>query len=1026
MSDDRRASRAVEPGNGDSLSASAPRLAVAGAGLQSGASKTRPPAIGAPPAQLLSPAARRLSALLGICLAAGALAIGLSGPRTSDMVIRAIANALAIAAPVAVGLYALRRDAANRFARLLVVAGLAWAPSALTMSSESVPYSIGRVWAWGVVAWLVYLLLTFPTGRLPGRAERLVVGGAALVLATLYVPSALVAEFPSPSPWSDCVSQCPRNAFMVVSSQPSWMSTIFVLRDALTAATYTAAAVIILLRCVRGSRIERRLYGPVLAIALVNFLADLSFVIARRAAPEAEATEALGLAALLVEPLLAVGFLAGLLRLQFVVLSTWRGLAPDDGDLRASRGIHSLLAAAIDDPTLEIGYWSGDERGWIDEDGRPFAMPPTGSRRTITVVPGHGEPVAILVHDASPLAESVIREVVRGIALLALENQRLEGRARASLRDLAESRARILATIDKERLRIERDLHDGAQQRLIAMMVAAEHGVEGSDAQPERVTQLFRRIGNDANAALDEVRTLAHGVFPPLLADFGLVTALKEVARGSAVPTVVRARGIGRYPQEVEAAVYFCCVEAVQNAQKHADASGITVSLSATDRLQFAVRDNGRGFQVSDAMPASGLANMRDRVAAVGGTLRIDSVVAGGTRVAGTVPMVMAHVPVEIEHLALQATEVLEDALGIYRAVRTASGKVVDFAVEYVNDAACRMVGLSREAQVGKTLGQLHPGYIGSSAFDWHRQALEASTPLVREESEYASTPSGHRLQEAYDVRAAALGAGRLALVWREITDRKRAEHQLRLRAEAVASEAGAVCIVRSATGMVAYANTRFEEMLGYQAGELEGRLVSEFDRTDSRLDFGAHGQRRFESVYRQKGGTLIRCEVLVEGFDDPDLGWCWVATHRDVTPLREEQDSLEAESERLRSALHGLPLLAYSADPDLHCTVLVDGLIEPGGREAWEGDDVDLFGQSLAEAITEVNRRVLVTRRGARVEAHTDLPQHPTVVLVVDPVLNGDGDVVGLAGSVIDRMGLSAERGATPAPRPVRSSRAR
>jgi PAS domain S-box-containing protein len=334
------------------------------------------------------------------------------------------------------------------------------------------------------------------------------------------------------------------------------------------------------------------------------------------------------------------------------------------------------------------------------------------------------------------------------------------------------------------------------------------------------------------------------------------------------------------------------------------------------------------------------------------------------------------------------------------------------------------MVGLSREAQAGKTLGQLQPGYIGSAAFEWHRQALDADTPLLREESEYAPTSSGPRLQAAYEVRAAALGAGRLALVWREITDRKRAENQLRLRAEAVASEAEGVCIVRGATGMVAYANARFEEMLGYGPGELEGRTVSELDWSDPPLDFGFPtigrwplGAREQRSVVRCRpadGGELW-CEVLVEGFEDPDLGWCWVASHRDVTAQRAEREHLEASREYLREALDSLPLLAYCADPDLRCTVLVDGLTPRGVRAVSRGGDADIFGATLGESVREVNRRVLVTRRATRVEVRADLPGHPTVLLAVDPVLGADGEVVRLVGAALDHATLAKGHDLSP-----------
>jgi PAS domain S-box-containing protein len=222
---------------------------------------------------------------------------------------------------------------------------------------------------------------------------------------------------------------------------------------------------------------------------------------------------------------------------------------------------------------------------------------------------------------------------------------------------------------------------------------------------------------------------------------------------------------------------------------------------------------------------------------------------------------------------------------------------------------------------------------------------------------------------------------------------------------------------------MIAYANPHFEEMLGYGAGALEGRRASELAWADPPLDFGfptvggwppEARERRSVVRCRSARGDELWCEVLIDGFDDPDLGWCWVASHRNVTQQRAEQERLDSAREHLREALDGLPLLAYSADTDLRCTVLVDGLTVPGIRAVSEGTDVEIFGATLAESVREVNRRVLVTRRAARVEVRAGLPGHPTVLLAVDPVLGADGEVVRLVGAALDHATLGHARDLT------------
>jgi signal transduction histidine kinase len=206
--------------------------------------------------------------------------------------------------------------------------------------------------------------------------------------------------------------------------------------------------------------------------------------------------------------------------------------------------------------------------------------------------------------------------------------------------ELRESRQRLVTAGDEARRRLERNLHDGAQQDLVALAIKLKiaGGVLGDDATEAR--ELLEELRADTAAALQNLRDLARGIYPPLLADLGLAAALNAQAGKSPVPVTVRAEGIGRFPQDTEAAVYFCCLEALQNTAKYARATAARISLSAADgALTFAVSDDGAGYDSARTPMGSGLRNMADRLAALGGRLEVRSAPAAGTTVTGQLPV---------------------------------------------------------------------------------------------------------------------------------------------------------------------------------------------------------------------------------------------------------------------------------------------------------------------------------------------------------------------------------------------------
>jgi signal transduction histidine kinase len=247
-------------------------------------------------------------------------------------------------------------------------------------------------------------------------------------------------------------------------------------------------------------------------------------------------------------------------------------------------------------------------------------------------------------------AEDTLLEHLASQAGLVLRNVRLTAELEARIDDLRASRRRLVRAQDEERHRIERNLHDGAQQQLVALNVQLTL-LEDAAGDPGEVREITGELRAGLRAALDDLRALARGIYPPLLADQGLAAAVQAQASRAPLPVLVEADGIGRYRRDAEATAYFCILEALQNVAKYARASRATVALSCPDgHLEFTVTDDGDGFDPAEATHGTGLQGMADRLAAVGGTLRVGSAPGSGTAISGTLPVAepaaAAHGPV--------------------------------------------------------------------------------------------------------------------------------------------------------------------------------------------------------------------------------------------------------------------------------------------------------------------------------------------------------------------------------------------
>ena len=555
---------------------------------------------------------------------------------------RAVIEALIVGVPMAAGVYGLLSPRTFRFGAMLVGAGAIWSLTAFAESSDSLLYSVGRVSAWLIFPLIIYLMLAYPDGRLAPGLDRTLFAAVTALIGVLFVGSALFVEaYPAQTPWASCEADCPANAFLVLDSEPAVMeSLVQPLRELLA---------IVLLIGVAGSRIsryraapplQRRIIAPVMVASVVSVVALSLYLVVRRAAPDGEAAEALGWLWAMTIPTIAGAFLIGLVRRLTMVGEVLTRVSLELSRRLDRTQLRSTLAASLDDPSVDVLVPDELPGRWRDADGELTSRSAVAaSGRLLTPITDDGQLIAGLVHDPA-FDDDELLAAVRSLVLATVRHEQLVAQLAGSLHDLEVSRKRIARAADLERSRIERDLHDGAQQRLIGLRIKLSVAEELALTDPQAGAEAVHAIGDEIEATLEELRALAHGVYPSVLGDRGLHDALRTVLARSPVPARLLARNITRHPPEVETAVYYTCLEAVQNAIKHAGrASGVWVSLRQNHDLRFEVRDDGVGFVPPDGVFNGGLGNMRDRLEAVGGHLTIDSAPGHGTRIRGTVPL---------------------------------------------------------------------------------------------------------------------------------------------------------------------------------------------------------------------------------------------------------------------------------------------------------------------------------------------------------------------------------------------------
>ena len=576
--------------------------------------------------------ARRPSVwLLVVGASAAAAATALASRHVSHPGAEAVLQVeLIVGLSLAAGVW-LERRPAGRLGQCLIVCAVVAALASMQASDDPELYTVGAVGRMLLLPVIAYALMTFPTGRLRGRARTALVGLAAASVVLISLPAVLVSPVVhSDQPLAACTADCPANALQVVTASPGVVHGLRWAGGAASALIALAIGLALVRRFARGTRPNRRAVAALMVVGAAGAVVFAVRWLAEAAGGSVELLDGLSWAQAVLLGLLPVAFVAPLLRAQIVAGPALETMLTTLARRPDARRWQSDVGSALGDPSLRLAFWSQADAAYLGVDGETVTA--ADERFAWHRIDRAGLPVAAILHDPELEADPELLRAAGTATLLSLETQRMEGEIRVA-------RSRILAAAEEERRRLERDLHDGAQQRLIALRVKLGLIGEVDRAEARRVVA---ELAEDVDATLDELRSLAQGIYPPLLRTEGLVGALNAAARRSSLPTAVHTAGLGRYTAEVESAVYFCCLEALQNAGKHAgpDASA-TISVSAAGgSLRFEVEDTGVGFDPGRRGAGIGIANIDERMLAVGGHMHVISQPGCGTTLSGRVPLV--------------------------------------------------------------------------------------------------------------------------------------------------------------------------------------------------------------------------------------------------------------------------------------------------------------------------------------------------------------------------------------------------
>jgi signal transduction histidine kinase len=383
---------------------------------------------------------------------------------------------------------------------------------------------------------------------------------------------------------------------------------------------------------------QRRALAPVLVTGGLVMALLGAWYAATLAELDQGLVEGLEEARIVVLATVPFAFLAGLLRTRVAGATAVSEVVARLGDPSVRRGgICHALTDALSGTSLEFAYWLPDQREYVDDAGRPVEPPPGESNRVVTPLESGAHSAAVMIHDASREDERELVRAVASAATLALENERLAADLRAKVDELSASRARVVESGDAARRRLERDLHDGAQQRLVSLALRLRVLRSGLDGDPHAAREL-EAAGAELDHAFEELRELARGLHPSVLSERGLDAAIEGLASRAPLPVQIEASVGERLPQRVESAAYFVVAEAFTNVAKYSEASQASVNVTREDgAVVVEVSDDGVGG--ADLTKGSGLRGLIDRVSALDGGLQVDSRPGRGTTVRASIPV---------------------------------------------------------------------------------------------------------------------------------------------------------------------------------------------------------------------------------------------------------------------------------------------------------------------------------------------------------------------------------------------------
>jgi signal transduction histidine kinase len=598
------------------------------------------------PAEVFGATVARTDLLVAFTAAiavAAAVAMVAEGGAASDPAALTAVLVSNIATLAVAGLLWRHSRPASLIGSLLLLEGLLVAISALAASRNPNAHLVGVLAGWAAAIGVTWLVLSFPRTRPRGGAAWAVFSLALATVAFGALPLLLVSSsVPIGDAVGACAGACPANPILLVDS-PGAAQTFLNVEAVLQALAAAGLVAYMILRFMQASRPHRRTL-TLLYAAMVPFVVafGVTSVLSGIAGDQVgDVGQAMLVATRIIAPL---GFVGGLLYARAYVAEALAYMSTRLVGEPSIASVEHLVRTVLDDPLARLAFWLPRSEKFVDRHGKQVKVDPSNGDVSWWSLQHDGHPILAIGHDSVLDEDLELLEAVGVATTLALENRRLHRDLVDTVQALHASQKRLVSAASEERRRLERDLHDGAQQKLVALRIRVDLARSREVEAESGFGYELGEFGSYLDEALQDLRSLAHGIFPPLLADEGLAAALREAALRSAVPVDVRIDDPGRLSPECETAVYYCCLEALQNVAKHAgEDAEATLGLWKDQRaVRFSVVDDGSGFVMDRGADHVGLTNMTDRIGAVGGMLAVRSSPGEGTRVEGQIPLVSA------------------------------------------------------------------------------------------------------------------------------------------------------------------------------------------------------------------------------------------------------------------------------------------------------------------------------------------------------------------------------------------------